>query len=177
MRKPGAAPKLRRARPADAPALRRMLRALMTHGGHPSSRPISAAELARHMGGRRPDIEAVIAERAGRAVGMVLFFPWLSTWRGRLNLYIQDLYIEPAERGSGLGRRLLAAAAREGRARGCGALLLAVEISNEAAEQFHRRLGFGCLEMERHWLLPPEGVRALLRRRGPGRGAARGNDS
>ena len=160
MRKLGATLKLRRARPGDAAALRRMLRALMTHGGHPSSRPISAAELARHMGGRRPDIEAVIAERAGRAVGMVLFFPWLSTWRGRLNLYIQDLYIEPAERGSGLGRRLLA-----------------VETSNETAEQFYRRLGFGCLETERHWLLPPEGVRALLRRRGPGRGAARGNDS
>ncbi len=158
---------LRPAKAADAPELRRMLRALMAHSGSPAARPIAASELARHMGGgrrgRRADIEGVIAERGGRGVGMVLFFPWLSTWRGRLNLYVQDLYVEPEERGSGLGRLLLAAAAREGRARGCRALLLAVETSNEAAGRFYSRLGFQCLAEERHWLLAPRKLAALLR--------------
>jgi GNAT superfamily N-acetyltransferase len=169
--------KLRPAEAADAVELRRMLRALMVHSGSPSARPIATAELARHMGGgwsgRRADIEGVIAERGGRAVGMVLFFPWLSTWRGRLNLYVQDLYVEPEERGSGLGRLLLAAAAREGRARGCRGLLLAVETTNEPAARFYARLGFHCLAEERHWLLPPRKFSALLRAGGQPRKASR----
>lgn len=153
---------LRSATSADARAIRRMIDELIAHSGNPPVTPAPVEELARHMSGPRPDIEGVIAEREGRAVGMVLFFPWLSTWRGRLNLYIQDLYVEPAERGSGLGRRLLAAAAGEGRKRGCKGLLLAVEISNADAEAFYTRLGFQRIEDERHWMLAPGPFEALI---------------
>lgn len=155
-------PRLRPATAGDAAAIRGMIEALITHSGNPPATPAPAEELARHMSGPRPDIEGVIAERAGRPVGMVLFFPWLSTWRGRLNLYIQDLYVDPAERRDGLGRRLLAAAAREGRKRGCKGLLLAVEISNAEAATFYSRLGFQKIEEERHWLLAPEKFEALI---------------
>ena len=154
--------RLRRAVAADALAIRRMLDALIAHSGSPPMTPAPAEELARHMTGPRPDIEGVIAERGSEAVGMVLFFPWLSTWRGRLNLYIQDLYVEPAERRGGLGRRLLGAAAREGKARGCKGLLLALEVGNADAARFYARLGFQPIEEERHWLLPPEQFEALM---------------
>ncbi len=149
------------AKATDAPAIRRMLDALIEQSGNPPMTPIPPDELARHMTGPRSDIEGVIAERGARAVGMVLFFPWLSTWRGRLNLYVQDLYVDPTERRGGLGRRLLGAAAREGRARGCRGLLLAVEIGNVDAARFYDRLGFQRIEDERHWLLPPERFEAL----------------
>jgi ribosomal protein S18 acetylase RimI-like enzyme len=155
-------PVLRRASAADAPAIRRMIQALILHSGNPPATPAPAEELARHMSGPHPDIEGVIAERGSDAVGMVLFFPWLSTWRGRLNLYIQDLYVDPAERGGGLGRRLLAAAASEGKRRGCKGLLLAVEISNADAARFYTRLGFQRIEEERHWLLAPAQFQALI---------------
>jgi ribosomal protein S18 acetylase RimI-like enzyme len=162
----GSQPVLRRASAADAPAIRRMIQALILHSGNPPATPAPADELARHMSGPHPDIEGVIAERATggqmEAVGMVLFFPWLSTWRGRLNLYIQDLYVEPSERGGGLGRRLLSAAAKEGRKRGCKGLLLAVEISNANAARFYTRLGFQRIEEERHWLLAPAEFEALI---------------
>jgi ribosomal protein S18 acetylase RimI-like enzyme len=152
---------LRRAGPKDAPELRRMLHGLMAQAGS-SAQPIKVAALAHHMSGFRPQIEAVIAAREGRAVGMVLFFPWLSTWRGQLYLYVQDLYVEAAERGSGIGRELLAAAAREGRARGCRSLLLALKTSNTAAARFYKRLGFRCLEEERLWLMPPTALERLI---------------
>ncbi len=157
-----APPRLRRATADDAAAIRDMIEALIAHSGNPPATPAPVTDLARHMSGPRPDIEGVIAERAGKPVGMVLFFPWLSTWRGRLNLYIQDLYVEPAERGGGLGRRLLAAAAREGKARGCKGLLLAVEVSNAAAARFYARLGFQRIEEERHWMLAPDRFDALM---------------
>jgi GNAT superfamily N-acetyltransferase len=156
------APVLRRAAAEDAPAIRRMIQALIAHSGSPPVSPAPAEELARHLSGPRPDIEGIIAERGNEAVGMVLFFPWLSTWRGRLNLYIQDLYVAPAERGGGLGRRLLASAAREGRARGCKGLLLAVEVGNADAGKFYTRLGFQRIEDERHWLLAPAEFDSLI---------------
>jgi ribosomal protein S18 acetylase RimI-like enzyme len=155
-------PALRRAGAADAPAIRRMIQALILHSGNPPATPAQVEELARHMSGPHPDIEGIIAERGSEALGMVLFFPWLSTWRGRLNLYIQDLYVEPAERGRGLGRSLLAAAALEGKKRGCKGLLLAVEISNADAARFYTRLGFQRIEEERHWLLAPAQFEALI---------------
>lgn len=159
---------VRRAGPQDARALRRMLRALMAHSGNSSMQPIRAAQLAHYISTPRPEIEAVIAERDGRAVGMALFFPWLSTWRGRFYLYVQDLYVETAERGSGVGRQLLAAAAREGRTRGCHSVLLAAQTSNAAATRFYTRLGFRCLEKERLWLMPPAALTALIRVPRPG---------
>jgi len=154
--------RLRPARSSDAVAIRRMIDGLIADSGNPPASPATPAELARHLSGPRPDIEGVIAEREGEAIGMVLYFPWLSTWHGRLNLYIQDLYVAPGERRGGLGRRLLAAAAREGKARGCMGLLLAVEISNTQAAGFYARLGFECLEGERHWLLAPSRFEALM---------------
>jgi len=154
--------RLRPARSSDAAAIRRMIDALIADLGHPPASPPSPAELARHLSGPRPDIEGMIAEREGEAVGMVLYFPWLSTWHGRLNLYIQDLYVTPGDRRSGLGRRLLAAVAREGKARGCKGLLLAVEIDNTQAAGFYAHLGFECREGERYWLLAPPRFEALI---------------
>jgi GNAT superfamily N-acetyltransferase len=154
---------VRRAGPQDARALRRMLRALMAHSGNSSLQPIKVAQLAHYMSAPRPEVEAVIAEREGRAVGMALFFPWLSTWRGRFYLYIQDLYVEAAERGNGVGRQLLAAAAREGRTRSCHSVLLAAQTSNAEATRFYTRLGFRCLENERLWLMPPTALATLIR--------------
>jgi GNAT superfamily N-acetyltransferase len=140
-----------------------MLRALIAEAGSTTAQPITAAALAQCMSGPRPEIEGVIAERAGEAIGMALFFPWLSTWQGRLYLYVQDLYVQPAQRGTGLGRRLLGAVAREGRARGCHSLLLAVATSNAPAARFYARLGFRCLESERLWLMPRAALGALIR--------------
>ena len=56
-------PVLRRASTADAPAIRRMIQALILHSGNPPATPAPAEELARHMSGAHPDIEGVIAER------------------------------------------------------------------------------------------------------------------
>ena len=154
---------LRPAGRQDAPALRRMLRALIAEAGSTTAHPITAAALAQRMSGPRPEIEGVIAERAGEAIGMALFFPWLSTWQGRLYLYVQDLYVQSEERGSGLGRRLLGAVARAGRTRGCHSLLLAVATSNAPAARFYARLGFRCLETERLWLMPRAALGALIR--------------
>jgi GNAT superfamily N-acetyltransferase len=43
----------------------------------------------------------------GAVVGMALWFLNFSTWRGTHGIYLEDLYVQPRHRGSGLGRELL----------------------------------------------------------------------
>ena len=43
----------------------------------------------------------------GEVVGMALWFLNFSTWRGTHGIYLEDLYVQPAHRGTGLGRELL----------------------------------------------------------------------
>ena len=56
-------------------------------------------------------------------------------------LYIDDLCVDEAERGRGLGRRLFAHAAQEARRLGCYELTLNVWEGNDAARRFYESLG------------------------------------
>jgi ribosomal protein S18 acetylase RimI-like enzyme len=102
----------------------------------------------RHAAGERPAFEAYIAERAGRALGLCLFFYSFSSWRGELGIYVQDLYVADEARGTGLGRRLLAETARLAKHRGATYLRLSVARENTAAQQFYRRIGMSESEEE-----------------------------
>ena len=91
--------------------------------------------------GDRPYAEVVLAEDDGRPVGFALFFHNFSTFLGRPGLYLEDLFVLPEHRGSGIGRLLLAHLARLAVERGCGRLEWAVLDWNRDAIQFYERLG------------------------------------
>ncbi len=102
---------------------------------------------------------------AGRTVplGLCLYFPSFSSWRGRAGIYIQDLYVAPAARGTGLARRLLAEAVRRTDA---AYLRLSVDRSNAAALRFYAREGLTPADEERIHVI--EGA-ALARLKGESR--------
>ncbi len=91
--------------------------------------------------GPRPAAEVVIAEWEGSPAGFALFFHNFSTFLGRPGVYLEDLYVEPAHRGRGIGRALLAHLARLAVERGCGRLEWWVLDWNEDAIRFYRSLG------------------------------------
>ena len=64
-------------------------------------------------------------------VGCALWFLNFSTWRGVHGIYLEDLYVQPAHRGRGLGRALLAALAEVCVRRGYGRLEWSVLDWNE----------------------------------------------
>lgn len=66
--------------------------------------------------------EVIFAVSDGREVGFALYFHNFSTFLGRAGLYLEDLYVEPAYRGRGIGKALLRALVRIAVARGCGRL-------------------------------------------------------
>lgn len=61
---------------------------------------------------------AHVAEVDGEVVGMAVWFLSFSTWTGTSGIWLEDLYVDPAHRGSGLGHGLLRALAGVCRDRG-----------------------------------------------------------
>ena len=82
-----------------------------------------------------------VAERDGAVVGCALWFLNFSTWRGVHGIYLEDLYVQPAHRGAGIGRTLLSALAAECAARGLARLEWAVLDWNAPSIDFYRALG------------------------------------
>ena len=137
---------IRQAEARDAAAVRGLLADLVRTVTDAGTCGSSVDDILHYGFGDTPHFEALIAEASEDPVGLVLFFYNYSTWRGRLGIYVQDIHVVERFRGLGLGRKLLAAAARRGRARGCTHLRLSVDPGNENALAFYRRLG---LEMRR----------------------------
>jgi GNAT superfamily N-acetyltransferase len=91
--------------------------------------------------GDTPAAEVVILEKDGATIGMALFFHNFSTFLGRRGLYLEDLYVQPAQRGHGYGKALMVYLARLAVARGCGRFEWSVLDWNEPAIRFYRTLG------------------------------------
>ena len=99
------------------------------------------AQLATALFGARPYAEVVFACLDGTPVGFALFFHSFSTFLGKPGLYLEDLFVRPAARGLGIGKRLLVWLARTALERGCARLDWAVLDWNAPALGFYRSLG------------------------------------
>ena len=91
--------------------------------------------------GPRPYAEVVFACVDAEPVGFALFFHNFSTFLGKPGIYLEDLYVRPAMRGGGVGRRLLEWLAALAVERGCGRLEWAVLDWNAPSIGFYRNLG------------------------------------
>ena len=99
------------------------------------------AMLEAQLFGERAPAEALIAERGGRAVGFALFFTTFSTFLCKPGLYLEDLFVEPEQRGHGIGKALLAELAALAVARECGRFEWRVLDWNEPSIRFYESLG------------------------------------
>jgi GNAT superfamily N-acetyltransferase len=91
--------------------------------------------------GQRPVAECVVADAGGTLVGFALFFTNFSTFKCRPGLYLEDLYVQPAQRGSGLGKALLRHLGRLAVERGCGRFEWSVLDWNAQAIGFYEKMG------------------------------------
>ncbi len=155
---------LRPAGPDDAETLCRLIVELaeyvrLAHEAHPD-----ADALRRHLAADAlPRCEALLAEDhvTGKAVGFALFFPNYSTFLTCWGLYLEDLYVQPASRGRGIGLALLQRVARIAVDRGCGRLDWSVLSWNELAIDFYRGLDAKAMDDWVRMRLEGEALRQL----------------
>jgi GNAT superfamily N-acetyltransferase len=102
---------------------------------------VTPDKLAPHLFGERPVAECVVGEVGGQIVAFALFFTNFSTFLARPGLYLEDLYVRPAQRGSGLGKALLQHLGRLAAERGCGRFEWSVLDWNANAIAFYESLG------------------------------------
>lgn len=85
--------------------------------------------------------EVIIGEYKGEPVGFALFFNNFSTFLGKANLYLEDLYVQPHVRGLGIGKALFSALAHIAIERGCGRLDWWCLDWNEPSIKFYKNMG------------------------------------
>lgn len=105
--------------------------------------------------------EALLAEHDGRAVGFAVFFHMFSAFPGLPGLYLQDLFVDPANRGLGCGRALMRELARIAEERGCDCVEWACLDWNQPSIDFYRSLGAESMPEWTNYTLSGDALHAL----------------
>lgn len=155
---------IRRAAPADVPEILRLIVALALYEREPDAVKATEESLGDALFGENPDVFVHLAEKDGAIVGVALWFLTYSTWTGRPSLYLEDLFVAESARGTGAGRALFQALAREATALGCARMDWAVLDWNEDARGFYSRLGAHHSTGWQPWRLEGEALAALAAR-------------
>ena len=135
----------------------------MLHTGQFVARIIhqQARPLQRDLFGDRPIARALAAEHEGVLVGYAITFVSYSTFKTRRCTFLEDLYVTPAHRGTGLGAALLRAVAALAAADGSARLQWNVLDWNTPAIEFYERLGATVLADWRVCQVEGEGIARL----------------
>ena len=135
---------------ADVPRVHQMLRGLAEYEKLLDILTGTPEMLGEALFGPGPRLEGLVAEREGALVGYALFYPVFGSFRSRWRLWLEDLYVEPSERGAGTGAALMAELARITLERGWFAMDWEVIDWNEPALGFYQALGSS--EVATDWL-------------------------
>ena len=132
---------IRPAIPADLPLIAQFIRDLAEYEKLAHEVRFDEAVLGERLFGARPYAEVLIGETDGGPQGFALFFHNFSTFEGRPGIYLEDLFVRPEARGSGLGKALLKRLAALAVERDCARLEWSVLDWNEPAITFYQSLG------------------------------------
>jgi len=133
---------IRPATAADIPALCRLLDQLFAQEAEftpdRAAQQRGLAAIIEH-----PEVgEILLAHEAERPLGMVNLLYTISTALGAPVALLEDMVVDAAARGRGLGTRLLEAATATAKARGCRRITLLTDADNLDAQRFYARQGF-----------------------------------
>jgi len=136
---------IRAATVSDVPAIYSMLRESAIDQNGLEHLCVDEGRLRQDGFGASPRFWVLIAEEAGKPIGLALYFFIYSTWSSRIGLYLEDLYVAPEFRRRGIGRALMRQLARVALENGGNGMIWLVFRDNPAVKLYER---VGAEEME-----------------------------
>lgn len=137
----GAAWRIRQVTAYDCGSLLALVRELAEYEALSHTVTATETSIAKTLFGPQANAEALLAEAGEHAVGFALYFHNVSTFVGRRGLYLEDLYVQPAWRGRGIGKALFRAVARVAVQRNAGRFEWMTLDWNTPAIGFYESLG------------------------------------
>jgi GNAT superfamily N-acetyltransferase len=137
---------VRPAEQADVELIHGLIVALAEYERAPEQVTGTPEQLRRWLFGEVRAAEALVGEVDGEPAGFALFHGTFSTWECQPGLWLEDLFVLPAHRRSGVGGRLLREVARITVARGYTRLTWTALDWNEMALSFYRKIGASALD-------------------------------
>jgi len=134
-------PGVREARESDVGRIHQLVLDLASYERAPDEVKATPEQLRAALFGPQPAAYALVAETGGEVVGFALYFLNFSTWEGVHGIYLEDLYVMPEHRGTGLGKAMLTSLAQIAIQRGYARVEWWVLDWNEPSIDFYRRLG------------------------------------
>ena len=154
--------------PADVPSLLELIRELARFERLEHEVQATAGSLHESLFGSSPVAGALLARWGQELAGYAIYFFTFSSFVGRLGLWLDDLYVRPANRRQGLGRALLERVADIGARRGCGRFEWTALRWNKDALWFYQSLGARQLDEWVMLRMEAAGLRSLAREKEPG---------
>jgi GNAT superfamily N-acetyltransferase len=126
---------------ADVPVVLQFIRELAVYERSVDRVTATEEGLRATLFGPKPYAKAIIAYDGEQPVAFAIYFFSYSSFTGEPSLYVEDIFVRPADRGLGLGRQIFTFLARRASEHGCGRMEWSVLNWNEAAIAFYRKLG------------------------------------
>jgi GNAT superfamily N-acetyltransferase len=101
----------------------------------------TVSDIRENLFGVTPRAYCDLAFWSGEPAGFALWFYNYSTFRGRAGIYLEDLFVDDAVRGKGIGKSLLQQLAKRCVAEGLPRLQWSVLDWNEPSIAFYKSLG------------------------------------
>jgi GNAT superfamily N-acetyltransferase len=133
---------LRPATPDDIPQVMRLVRGLAHYERLMEKFVATEADYRKLLFGDPVRAHAILAETGdGYAAGIALYYYTVSTFAGHTCLFLEDLFVDPAHRGSGIGLALLRHLAVKALDENCGSIDWRVLNWNDPAIKFYDSIG------------------------------------
>lgn len=132
--------KIRQANESDVSLILKFIKELADYEGL-LHEVVATEEILMESLFEKKQAEVIIGEYNGEPAGFSLFFHNFSTFLGKANLYLEDLYVDPAFRGKGLGKTMLACLGTIAVERGCGRLDWWCLDWNKTSIDFYLQMG------------------------------------
>jgi GNAT superfamily N-acetyltransferase len=131
---------IRPLRPEDEPDWRRLWTGYLAFYRTSVPEPVYASTFARLLGDDPRDFSGLVAEADGRLLGLTHYLFHRHCWKVEDTCYLQDLYVAPEARGTGIARALIEAVYARADAAGAPAVYWLTQDFNHQARQLYDRI-------------------------------------